>query len=97
MEELTSGRCMALEISPGPGMKFDTSKPSNDPTNNVVSAFRYLCGPMDVTMAKQVRPDSLRAKYGVSKLENAVHCTDLTEDGTLEVNLEIIVLLFCLY
>ena len=85
VEELTSGRCLAMEISPGPRMTFNPSAAPADPTNNIVSAFRYFCGPMDVAIAKQARPDSLRAKYGQSKIANAIHCTDLTEDGSLEV------------
>ncbi len=36
-------------------------------------------------MAKTVRPKSLRAVYGKDKGKNGVHCTDLPEDGVLEV------------
>lgn len=36
-------------------------------------------------IARQVRPDTLRAKYGKTKVQNAVHCSDLPEDGILEV------------
>jgi nucleoside-diphosphate kinase len=32
-----------------------------------------------------VRPKSLRALFGRDKVKNAVHCTDLPEDGILEV------------
>jgi nucleoside-diphosphate kinase len=34
-------------------------------------------------MARTVRPKSLRAIYGKDKGKNAVHCTDLNEDGVL--------------
>jgi nucleoside-diphosphate kinase len=51
----------------------------------VVEAFRNFCGPPDPMLAKQIRPQSLRAKYGKDKIQNGVHCTDLTEDGVLEV------------
>jgi len=34
-------------------------------------------------MAKTVRPKSLRAVFGKDKGKNAVHCTDLAEDGIL--------------
>jgi len=44
-----------------------------------------VCGPHDPEMAKTVRPKSLRAVYGKDKGKNAVHCTDLPEDGILEV------------
>jgi nucleoside-diphosphate kinase len=36
-------------------------------------------------MAKTVRGKSIRAVYGKDKGRNAVHCTDLEEDGVLEV------------
>jgi hypothetical protein len=30
------------------------------------------------------RPHTLRARFGASRVRNAVHCTDLEEDGSLE-------------
>lgn len=36
-------------------------------------------------MARNLRPKSIRAHFGVDRVENAVHCTDLVEDGVLEV------------
>lgn len=71
--ELQSGACVVMEI-----------KYKNDNTD-VHGDFRKFCGPMDPDIARQVRPDTLRAKYGKSKVQNAVHCSDLPEDGTLEV------------
>jgi nucleoside-diphosphate kinase len=50
-----------------------------------VQAFRDLCGPYDPEVARQVKPDCIRARFGVDKVRNAVHCTDLAEDGALEV------------
>ncbi|KAA3679065.1 uncharacterized protein DEA37_0004354, partial [Paragonimus westermani] len=35
-------------------------------------------------IARFLRPETLRAKFGVSKVRNAVHCTDLPDDGELE-------------
>ena len=35
-------------------------------------------------MAKALRPKSLRAKYGIDVVRNAVHCTDLENDGVIE-------------
>ncbi|XP_017882099.1 nucleoside diphosphate kinase 7 isoform X2 [Ceratina calcarata] len=71
--ELQSGPCIVMEIK-HKDEKFD-----------VQGEFRKLCGPMDPDIARQVRPDTLRAKYGKTKVQNAVHCSDLPEDGTLEV------------
>ena len=36
-------------------------------------------------IARHIRPRTLRALYGKDKVKNAVHCTDLAEDSTLEV------------
>ncbi len=69
--ELSSGNCIAMEIK-GEG-------------NSTVEKFRQVCGPMDPEIAKHVRPNTIRAKFGTSKIKNAVHCTDLEEDGLLEV------------
>ena len=71
--ELQSGPCIAMELK-HKDEKFD-----------VQGEFRKLCGPMDPDIARQVRPDTLRAKYGETKVQNAVHCSDLPEDGILEV------------
>lgn len=67
--ELCSGPCIALEIR-----QIDPEKP-----------FRDYCGPSDPEIARHLRPGTLRARFGKSKIQNAVHCTDLSEDGLLEV------------
>lgn len=71
--ELQSGPCIAMEIK------------HKEESVNVPVEFRKFCGPMDPEIAKHVRPDTLRAKYGKTKVQNAVHCSDLPEDGILEV------------
>lgn len=53
---------------------------------NPVEALRQLVGPADPEIARMLRPDSLRARYGTSKVQNGFHCTDLIEDGGLEVS-----------
>ncbi|KAM4629653.1 nucleoside diphosphate kinase homolog 7 [Polymixia lowei] len=67
--DLCSGPCMALEI-----------RSTNSP-----KTFREFCGPADPEIARHLRPTTLRALYGKDKVQNAVHCTDLPEDGVLEV------------
>jgi len=69
-ENMTSGNCIALCLR-GP---------------NVVTDFREFCGPIDVEIANELRPESLRARFGVGpgSATNALHCTDLPEDGELE-------------
>eukprot|EP01062_Namystynia_karyoxenos_P065980 TRINITY_DN60002_c0_g1_i1.p1 TRINITY_DN60002_c0_g1~~TRINITY_DN60002_c0_g1_i1.p1 ORF type:complete len:375 (+),score=129.64 TRINITY_DN60002_c0_g1_i1:74-1126(+) len=49
-----------------------------------VDAFRQMCGPHDPEIAKVLRPQSLRSRFGRTRQCNAVHCTDLAEDGVLE-------------
>lgn len=67
--EMYSGPCVALEVQ----------------QTNPSKTFRELCGPMDPEIARHLRPCTLRAIFGKSKIQNAVHCTDLPEDGLLEV------------
>lgn len=53
---------------------------------NAVQNLRHMCGPHDPKIAQCLAPDSLRAQFGVDRVKNAVHCTDLDEDGVLECN-----------
>ena len=66
--ELSSGLCLAIEVRGA----------------DAVARIRHICGPRDVDIAKQIRPESIRAKHGASTVQNAVHCTDLDEDGATE-------------
>ena len=68
VDHVTSAPCIALEIR----------------QENVVPAFRQLAGPLDPEVAKHLRPNTLRANFGIDRVMNAVHCTDLPEDGVLE-------------
>ena len=67
-EQMTTGPCIVLEVR----------------QENAVIAFRELCGPMDPEIAKNLRPNTLRARFGIDRVKNAIHCTDLPEDGVLE-------------
>ncbi len=73
VRQLASGPCVAMEVSHG-----------TEPAASV-QRLRDLVGPADPDLARTVRPHSLRARLGKNKDENAVHCTDLPEDGPLEV------------
>lgn len=67
--QLCTGPCLVMEVR----------------QDDAVQKMRALAGPADPEMAKHLRPHSLRAKYGVDPTLNAVHCTDLPDDGLLEV------------
>ncbi|XP_020813102.1 nucleoside diphosphate kinase 7 [Drosophila serrata] len=71
--QLASGVCMCMEIA-----SVDSDKQSH-------KEFRNFCGPMDPEIAKLLRPHTLRAKFGKSKVQNAIHCTDLPDDCNLEL------------
>ena len=73
VKEMSSGPCIALQIV------------QSEDTQSVVTTFRELCGPQDPAVAKTLRPKTLRARFGETLARNGVHCTDLTEDGPLEV------------
>jgi nucleoside-diphosphate kinase len=54
---------------------------------NVVNKFRKLCGPYDSQIAQVLEKKygkTIRAEFGIDKINNAVHCTDLENDGQLE-------------
>ncbi len=80
VKQLSSGMCIAMEIS-----HPDSKSVGDDDDSSVVSRLRDLVGPPDPELARSLRPGSLRARYGLKTEENAVHCTDLPEDGRLEV------------
>lgn len=69
VDELTSGLSIAIEIK----------------GQDAYKAFREFCGPHDPEMARTLRPKTLRALFGLDKIKNAVHCTDLPDDSLLEV------------
>ena len=69
VEELTSGPCIAMEIS----------------GRDAHATFRELVGPPDPEIARHLRAHTLRAKFGQDKIKNALHCTDLPDDSVLEV------------
>jgi nucleoside-diphosphate kinase len=66
--QLCSGLCVALEIR----------------AEDAVNTFRKTVGPWDVEIAKELRSDSLRGKFGEDKVRSAIHCTDLEVDGVSE-------------
>jgi len=69
IEHMTTGPLITMEVR----------------QENVVNSLRSLCGPHDPELAKTLRPTTLRALFGKDRVKNAVHCTDLPEDGVLEV------------
>lgn len=69
IEHITTGPIIALEVR----------------QDNVVSSLRTLVGPHDPEIARILRPNTIRALFGKDRVKNAVHCTDLSEDGVLEV------------
>ncbi|XP_041974966.1 nucleoside diphosphate kinase 7 [Aricia agestis] len=73
VDELASGPCVAMEIV------------AKDKNVNTAVEFRKLVGPSDPEIARLLRPNTLRAKLGKTKVQNAIHCSDLAEDGVLEV------------
>ncbi len=52
--------------------------------NDCVNKLRALIGPHDPDIAKVLRPNTIRAKFGKNCVYNAVHCTDLEEDAAIE-------------
>ena len=40
---------------------------------------------MDPEIARNLHPNTLRGLFGQTRSANGVHCTDLEEDGALEI------------
>lgn len=76
IEEFSAGTSIAIELR-HPKYNHETSP-------SIVSAFRNLCGPYDFELAKTLKPDTLRAKFGSKESKCVIHCTDLEEDAVLE-------------
>lgn len=51
---------------------------------DAVYSFRQLAGPWDIEIAKEIRPDCIRAKCGETRILSGIHCTDLETDGESE-------------
>lgn len=91
--ELQSGPCVVMEVShkdekPNIVADFRNLCGPVDPVSiNCFNCFvpRYWHTYLIQDIARQIRPNTLRAKYGKTKVQNAVHCSDLPEDGILEV------------
>ena len=60
--ELASGDFIMLEIC-------DKTNPCNNPVNK----FRELCGPADSCIARALRPRSIRAEFGINKVQYINH------------------------
>ena len=74
VEELSSGMCVALQLT------------RQENVDTIVDELREIAGPRDPEIARVLRPESLRARFGEDKQRNAVHVTDLPRDGPLEVD-----------
>ena len=70
IEQVTTGPVIAIEVR----------------EEDVVTKIRALVGPHDPDLAKNLRPNTIRALFGRDRVHNAVHCTDLQDDGKLEVD-----------
>lgn len=77
IENVASGPVLAVTIS-------SKNSRGEDYGLDIVTSFREFCGPNHPELARILRPDSIRAKFGSTLLNNAVHCTDLSDDGEME-------------
>ena len=74
---MVSGPCIALEVR----------------QENVISSFKALCGAYDPEVGRaKGEKNSLRSLFGVDKIRNAVHCTDLPDEGVIECEFFFVIL-----
>lgn len=69
---------MCREVASGPFLAIEVRGP------DIIKSVRDIVGPTDPVLAKQVRPTSLRAMFGVDIIRNAIHCSDTDEEGIRE-------------
>lgn len=67
-----------VELSSGPAVVLELRGDS------IVETLRDMAGPYDPEIARALRPATLRARFGLNAVKNAVHVTDVAEDGPLE-------------
>ena len=48
---------------------------------NAVTSFKQICGALDPVRAEG---NTIRGQFGQDRVCNAVHCTDLPDEGTLD-------------
>lgn len=75
-----------VELSSGPAIILEVRG------EDVVPGLRELAGPYDPEIARALRPSTIRARFGVNSVKNAVHVTDVTVDGPLESKFFFVVL-----
>ncbi len=68
MNEFSTGPMIALEVT----------------GERAVERLRALAGPRETEVARRIRPETLRARFGASGAKYGLHVTDLVEDGPLE-------------
>ncbi len=73
VDEMSSGSLIALEV-----------KRDSNFTGDIVEDFRAHAGPWDHSVACELHPQTIRARFGRNNVANAIHCTDLPEDGVIE-------------
>jgi len=77
IDQCISGPLIALEIR----------------QENAVQQFKQLCGAFDPTSGRgKGEANTLRTRYGNSRVQNAVHCTDLPDEGTLDCEFFFVIL-----
>lgn len=82
--EMCSGTLVALEIRVPESKLRDVGCTIDRQEEVVVETFRVHAGPWDVDVAKELYPDTIRARFGRDRNRNAIHCTDLPKDGVNE-------------
>lgn len=87
VDHMISGPALAISLVPSNNNRGNSKSDEYydfEGGADIVASFREFVGPQNPQLAKVLRPDSLRALYGINALDNAVHCTDLSEDGEME-------------
>lgn len=93
IEEIVSGPCIALHVNRRHCRYSDeisnNNSASDENRSEILSVHQIIreliVGPWNIDIAKELFPYSIRAKYGLNDVQNAIHCTDLQSQIDLEL------------
>uniref|UniRef100_A0A3B3ZLM3 Nucleoside diphosphate kinase B n=1 Tax=Periophthalmus magnuspinnatus TaxID=409849 RepID=A0A3B3ZLM3_9GOBI len=66
-------------MSSGPTLAYTLAR------EKAIDHWRFIMGPSSISKARETQPQSLRAKYGTSDVQNAVHGSESFTDAQREI------------
>lgn len=84
IDDICSGTSLALGLIRQEYQEEYNNGGNLSNSRHFIENLRDLAGPFEPRLARVLRPESLRAKYGKNSTKNGIHVTDLVGDGERE-------------